>query len=162
MLDETTQSILKDAAKRLTGVQRRAFEAKTVLELLDGKVRQAESLLGWSRRTIRQGIQELRSGIVCVSDYHRRGNQKTEEKHPRLEQDIRELVEPYTQVDPQFQTTLLYSRMTAKAVYQALIEHKGYSTEELPKERTILNMLNRLGSDLKRVQKTKPQKKFQK
>ncbi|MGK5093657.1 hypothetical protein WDW89_16805 [Deltaproteobacteria bacterium TL4] len=162
MIDEATKALLKDAAQKLTGVKRRAFEAKTVLELLDGKVRRAETLLGWSRRTIQQGLRELKSGIVCLSDYHHRGNRKTEEKYPRLEQNMRDLVEPYTQVDPKFQTTLAYSRITAKAVYQALIEHKGYSPEELPQERTILTMLNRLGYNLKRVQKTKPQKKFQK
>ena len=161
LLDETTQSFVKDAAKKLTGFQRRAFEAKRVMELLDGKVRHAEALLGWSRRTIQQGMRELSSGIVCVADPPHRGNRKTEEKNSQLEKDLRDLVEPYRQVDPKFQTALAYSRITAKAVYQALIEHQGYTAEERPTARTILNMLKRLGYDLKRVQKTKPQKKFQ-
>ena len=40
-----------------------------------------------------------------------------------------------------------------------MIDYKGYSDEELPTERTISNILNRLGYTLKRVLKTKPQKK---
>jgi len=40
-----------------------------------------------------------------------------------------------------------------------LIEVKGYRDEALPHENTIGQILNRLGYRLRRVQKTKPQKK---
>lgn len=52
--------------------------------------------------------------------------------------------------------------MTAKSIRQSLIDEKGYTDEQLPTERTINNILNRLGYRLKRVQKTKPLKKFHK
>jgi len=54
----------------------------------------------------------------------------------------------------------LYTRITAKAVRQALIDEKGYTDDELPCENTIRNILNRLGYQLKRIQKTKPLKKI--
>ncbi|WP_133309667.1 hypothetical protein [Parashewanella spongiae] len=54
----------------------------------------------------------------------------------------------------------MYTRITAKGVRKKLIEEKGWLPEELPKERTINDILNRLGYRLRRVQKTKPQKKF--
>jgi heterodisulfide reductase subunit C len=51
-------------------------------------------------------------------------------------------------------------KLTAKALRQALIDEKDYSDDELPAERTILEILNRLGYTLKRVEKTKPIKKI--
>jgi hypothetical protein len=41
----------------------------------------------------------------------------------------------------------------------ALITEKGWSHEQLPCEKTISNILNRLGYRLRRVQKAKPLKK---
>jgi len=73
---------------------------------------------------------------------------------------IKDIVEPQVQVDPKFKTPLKYTRVTAKAVRKALIAVKGYSDEELPTVRTISTVLNRLGFTLKRVLKTKPQKKI--
>ena len=45
---------------------------------------------------------------------------------------------------------------------EKLIEHKNYTSEELPHETTISNMLDRLGYKMHRVLKAKPQKKFPK
>ena len=77
-----------------------------------------------------------------------------------MEQDIRDIVEPHSQVDPKFQSDLAYSRITAEAVRNALINNKGYKDEELPTVRTMLNIINRLGFTLKKVQKSKPLKKL--
>jgi len=41
-----------------------------------------------------------------------------------------------------------------------LIDKKGYRDDELPAERTLFDILNRLGYTLKRVEKTKPVKKI--
>ena len=54
----------------------------------------------------------------------------------------------------------LYTRITAKATRQALIDQKGWTDEELPHVNTIGVILNRLGYKLRRVQKTKPLKKI--
>jgi len=58
-------------------------------------------------------------------------------------------------------TDLVYTRITARKVWKQLIT-LGYTEKELPTERTIRNILNRLGYTLKPVQKTKPEKKFRK
>ena len=81
-------------------------------------------------------------------------------KKKNLAKDIKELIEPETQVDPQFKSDLKYVRMTAKKIRKLLIKKKGYPPNELPKERSINNLLNRLGYTLKRVQKIKPLKKI--
>ena len=50
--------------------------------------------------------------------------------------------------------------MTAKAVIEALVREKGYMTKELPAESTMRELLGKMGYRLRRVQKTKPQKKI--
>lgn len=92
-----------DAAKKLTRVKRRAFQAQVTLDYLKGKPRQAESVFGCYRKTVELGLNELRTGIICIDNFSYRGNHKSEEKWPQLEQDIRSLAEPESQVDPKFQ-----------------------------------------------------------
>lgn len=150
---------IKDAAGKLTGAKRRAFQAQVTLDYLEGSARRAERLFGWGRHTVELGLQELRTGIVCLGNFSSRGNQKTEQKRPELERDIRTLAEPQSQQDPKFQSPFLYTRMTAAAMRTALIEQKGWTDEELPHVNTMGEILNRLGFKLRRVQKAKPLKK---
>lgn len=158
-LTEQQIATIKDAAQKLTGAKRRAFQAKVALDYLDGNPRRAETVFGWSRNTVELGLNELRTGITCLDNSAQRGNRKTEEKVPQLEDDIRSLAEPESQQDPKFQSPFKYTRMTAKAMRQALIDQKGWKTEDLPCEKTIGNILNRLGYRLRRVQKAKPVRK---
>ena len=150
----------KDAARKLTGPKRRAFEAQVTLDYLDGNIWKAEKVFGWSHHTVELGLNELRTGITCMDHFSARGNRKTEAKSPELAADIRALAEPESQTDPKFQSPFLYTRMTAKAVRQSLIDEKGWTDGELPHVNTIGEILNRLGYKLRRVQKTKPVKKI--
>jgi transposase len=159
-IPDTLKSIIKDTAEKLSGAAKREYVAKITIELLDGSARKAESKVGWSRDMVKKGMGELTTGIRCVDNYSARGNKKTEEKMPELKEDIRSIVDPKSQTDPNFQTPFAYTRITAKAVRQALIDEKGYADDELPCENTIRNILNRLGYQLKRIQKTKPLKKI--
>lgn len=159
-LNPKIKSILKSASQKLTGAKRRAFEAETTLDFFDGNARKAERYLGWDRHTVAKGMKELLSGIQCMDNYQARGTHASEEKLPHLESDIREIVEPHSQADPNLKNLFAYTSITAKAVRQALIDEKNYTDEQLPTRRTISNILNRLGYRLKRVQKTKPLKKI--
>ena len=67
-------------------------------------------------------------------------------------------MDPESQADPKFQSSFLDTRITAKAMRQALIDQKGWTDEELPHVNTIGEILNRLGYKMRRVQKTKPLK----
>ncbi|MCK4517244.1 ISAzo13 family transposase [Candidatus Babeliales bacterium] len=159
-LTEQQIATIKDASEKLTGSKRRVFQAQVTLDYLDGKARQAERVFGWSRQTVELGLNELRTGITCVDNFSGRGNRKSEEKQPQLEKDICALAEPESQVDPKFQSPFKYTRMTAKAMRQALIDKKGWKDEDLPCQNTIGNILNRLGYRLRRVQKRKPVKRI--
>lgn len=158
-LSEAMVVTMKDAAKKMTGPKRRAFEAQAVLDHLGGDARLAETVFGWSRKTVKRGIEELRTGVV-IPDKPRKKLLKAEVKNPQLAQDIRDLVDPQSQADPKFQTTFAYTRITAKAVRKALIEQKNYRDEDLPAERTMNTILNRMGYRLRAVQKTKPLKRI--
>ena len=159
-VDEKSISILRNGGRNLTGAKRREFEAEVTVVYFDRNARQAETILGWGRQTVELGMKELETGIRCESNYRARGNKRTEEKRPDLRNDIIELANRESQADPKFQTPFAYTRITAKGVWEALIEVKGYKREELPTVRTISNVLNRLGYKLRRVVKTKPLKKI--
>src|SRR5262249_29507482 len=89
-----------------------------------------------------------------------RGRPKTEKQQPELASMIHGLVEPKSQADPKFQTPLAYTRITAKAVHEHLKADAVGKNRHVPAERTVHDMLNRLGYRLRPVRKTKPQKKF--
>jgi hypothetical protein len=149
-----------DAAKLLTGSKRRRFQAQVTLDYLKGSARQAEYVFGWGRHTVQLGLHELRTGLTCVDRFTERGRHTTEDDHPQLAQDIRDLVEPHTQGDPTSAAPFAFTRITAKAVRTALIERTGDRDADLPSERTLSAILNRLGYRLRHVQKTRPLKKI--
>ena len=159
-LSKQNIATFKNAAKKLTGTKRRTFEAQVTIDYFDSKAYLAEQALGWDRKTIVLGLHELRTGIVCVDNFKARGNQKTEVKKPQLKVDIIALAEPQSQTDPKFQTLFKYTRITAKAIRIALITEKGWQDKDLPCEKTIGAILNRLDYCLRRVQKAKPLKKI--
>lgn len=134
--------------------------ALTVKELGLGGQSVAELELGWDRGTIRKGIRELNSGIVCVDNYSARGRKRAEEHLPHLLSDIQALVDQQSQTDPSFKSTRLYTRLSAQQVRSELISHKGYNSDELPTVETIRLKLNQLGYHPSRVAKTQPPKKI--
>lgn len=151
-------SLLCSAAKRLTGYQRRLFQAEVALQLCDGNARQAERRFGWSRNTVDKGLHELRQGVRCVDNFSARGRQRSEVKDPRLAADIRAIVEPHTQADPELKSARRYTNLSAAEVREALL-NKGHAATAVPRERTLRDILNRMNYRLKRIQKGKPLKK---
>ncbi len=137
---------------------RRSAMGDVSVSLLDGKFRVAEDVFGWNRNTVELGMNEFRTKIVCVNDLSNRRKPKVEDKEPKLLADIIEIMEPNSQSESRLRTTLLYTNMTAKAVYKALLL-KGWPEETLPTLQTISNILNRHGYRLRTVENTKVQKK---
>lgn len=156
MLSEPVKITIKDAAKKLTGYRKRDFIAKVSEDYFDGSARKVETVFGWDRRTVQLGLHERRTGIVCLDNYRARGRHKSEEKLPHLEADIRSLVDAKAQADPKFQSTLLYARISARAVREALISEQGYAEAQLPTRQTIGEILNRMGYRLKKHKKPNP------
>ena len=155
---ERIDALIRSGARRLTGYQRRLFLAEVATELCGGSARQAERRFGWGRETVEKGLHESRSGLRCLENFAARGRPRSEEKNPQLAADIRAIVEPHTQADPELKSSRRYTNLSAAEVREALIA-KGYSAEELPSERTMRDILNRMNYRLKRIQKGKPLKK---
>lgn len=143
----------------LTGHQRRLFQAEVTAELCGGSPRRAERHFGWGRETIRLGLHERRTGIRCLENFSARGLKRAEDLDPRLAADIRELVEPRTHADPELKSERRYTHLAAREVLELLRAEKGYAAEDLPGERSMRDILNRMGYRLKRIRKAKPLKK---
>ena len=152
-------ALLQRGVRRLRGHQRRLFMAEVTLQLCDGNARRAERRFGWGRATVDKGLHELRRDIRCLENFAARGRPRWEDQHVQLATDIRALVEPHTQADPELKSSRRYTNWSAAEVLAALRTNKGYAADELPSERTMRDILNRMGYRLKRIQKGKPLKK---
>jgi hypothetical protein len=161
-LTDSFKTMLIETAKSLKGSARRLFLARTVRELGPGGQQQAARQLGWGRMTIRKGLRELDSGVVCMDAFALRGRKRAEDHLPNLLTDIKAIVDSQSQTDPQFRTNRLYTRLTAAEVRRQLIAQKGYTDADLPTAETIGTKLNDLGYYPTKVAKSQPQKKSQK
>jgi hypothetical protein len=152
------ESLIRSAAQRLKGHQRRLFQAEVTTQLCAGNARQAERRFGWGRHPVATGLQEAAHGLRCLENFAARGRQRTEDHNPQLAADLRAIVEPHTQADPELKSARRYTNLSAKEVREALLA-KGYAQSALPAERTLRDILNRLNYRLKGIQKGKPLKK---
>jgi hypothetical protein len=156
---EQYEGLIRSAAQRLKGHQRRLFQAEVADALCGGNPRAAETRFGWGRESVRTGQHEALSGIRCVEDFRAGGALAREEKDPQLAADVRSIVEPPTQADPELKSSRRYTNLSAGEVLQALRSQKGYGDDRLPSERSMRDVLNRLGYRIKRIQKARPLKK---
>jgi hypothetical protein len=125
-LTDSLKQLFMDPAAELTGAARRLFMAKIVKQLGNGGQSQAAQELGWNRGTLRKGLHELESGMTCIDNYTACGRQPCETPLPELLADLQALVDGQSQVDPKFQSTRLYVRLSVREIRHQLIEQKGY------------------------------------
>ena len=154
------KGLIKDACKRLTGFKKREYQATIASEYFEGSARKAERSMGWGRQSIETGLGEAKTGIRCLDNFKGRGRKRTEDKIEGLEEDVLAIAELHTLADPAVKSSLTYTRLTGESLKKALVEDKGYAEEKLPSTNTLRSMLNRMGFNRKRVQKTKPLKKI--
>lgn len=159
-MEGVADDLLVAAASLMTGIQRRMFLAEVCEKLCDGNTRQAERRFGWGRDTIAKGIdeQKLDPDGQASRQSGNAGKKRSEVQNPQLAIDIRLIVEPHTHTDPELKTERRYTNLSAAEVRQALLD-RGYSEQEVPSERTMRDILNRMNYRLKRIQKGKPLKK---
>ena len=158
--ESVTDELLMVAARALKGRERRVFQGRVCSVLCGGSPRKAEARFGWGRENVATGLQEF-AGVEPVrvkSVNDRRGRLRSEAKTPQLAVDIRLIVEPHTHTDPELKTSRQYTNLSAAEVRE-LLQAKGYDESQLPSERTVRDILNRMNYRLKRIQKGKPLKK---
>ena len=103
------------------------------------------------KKPVRRALLEKEKGAV-IPDQAGRGRKQPSEHLPSLQADIRELVDPNSCTHPTFDNTFRDTRMTAKAVLEALVREKGYKQKELPALSTMRELLGKMGYRLRRVQ----------
>jgi hypothetical protein len=157
---ERLDALIRSGARRLTGYQRRQFQAEVATELCGGSPRRAERRFGWGRDTVEKGLNELRSGMRCRENFAAKGRKRSEQRDPQLAEDIRAIVEPHAYADPELKSARRYTNLSAAEV-RAALRAKGYAGDRLPSERTMRDILNRMNYRLKRIRKGKPLKKTQ-
>ena len=157
LTDDVLHAILS-ASTLLTGFRRRQYQAEMAEKYCNSSARLAETTFGWGRAAVATGLNERRSGIRCLDAYGLRGRKKSEDACPELGDHIRRLVDPQAQADPKFQTPFAYTRITAQAVREALRAVPELSGV-VPGRQTVGRVLHRLGYRLRRVLKTRPEKK---
>ncbi|MDM8556777.1 hypothetical protein QUF75_18785 [Desulfococcaceae bacterium HSG7] len=91
-MNEMAKSPVKDACKRLTGLERRAYQADIAIEYFDGSGYKAEREMGWGRECVTKGLDEARSGIRCADNYQGQGGKRTEDWIPNLREGIISIV----------------------------------------------------------------------
>ena len=149
---------LKIASSSLKGSARRMFLGQLALDYGTGGKVSISKHLGISRVTLNKGIAEVSTGMVNEDKFGERGRKKLEELNPKLIEEIKEIGEKSSQIDPQFKSTRLYSRLSISRVRKELIK-RGYEDSELPSNQTLRNKMIDLGFKQRKVAKTKPKKK---
>jgi hypothetical protein len=157
-LSPSQKEDLRLAGWKLSGADRRSFQAEIALKYCGGSARKTERLLGWSRNSIELGLAEKRTGIICVgAQAHCSGIKRWEERYPETAAVLCELADAASQQDPTFGTTLAYTRLTAAEAVRQLLA-RGYAPETLPSVGSMFNVLNRLDYRLRPVVKARPKK----
>src|SRR5262245_46027387 len=99
---------LRLAASKMTGPQRRAFEAEMTLKYCGGNPLMAEAVFGWGRQTVALGLAERRTGIICLGAQAAcSGRKRWEDQHPQAAQALRQLADAHAQQDPTFRTRVV-------------------------------------------------------
>ena len=153
---------LRLASSKMSGVERRSFQAAMTLKYCGGNARHAERVFGWGREAVQLGLHEQRTGVICLGAQAACcGNRGWEDQHPDVAQALWALAESHSQQDPTFRTVLQYTRLTAAEALTQL-RAQGFPEEHLPSPSTMAEVLNRNGDRLRQVIKAKPQKNSRK
>ena len=83
----------------MLGDKRRSFQAEISIKYCNGKSRQTEEMFGWNRNSVEQGLQERRTGIICLGAQKGCcGNKLWEEKHPEVADALWKIVELHSMI----------------------------------------------------------------
>jgi hypothetical protein len=125
---------LRLAASKLSGPERRSFEAEMSLKYCQGNPLKAEAVFGWGRQTVALGLAEKRSGIICRGAQSAfSGRKRWEEQHAQAAQARCQLTDAHAQQDPTFRTSLTYTRLTAQSALEALRETRVIAKRSCPR-----------------------------
>lgn len=156
---EKVKHLFGKALEGMTGSKKRKIAAEIAKEYGNGGQTFVANEYNISRTTIRKGTKEIETGEEIKDAFNQRGRKKAIEKLPQLEENIRKILESQSQTDPKFQTDRLYTNITIKEIRNQLIKQYVYTDKELPTERTLDTIVNKMKYTVKAVKKSEPHKK---
>lgn len=112
-----------------------------------------------SRKTIRKAIKLSKNEINYKPKIETRGRKKLIDKYTDLIQDIENIIKDSLSIDPRFRSEKQYVKMTINEIKKRLIETEKYNEKSFSNS-YLNNLVNQMGYNLKKVQKTKPLKKI--
>lgn len=118
-------------------------------------------MLEVSRKYIRKCLEEFSLNKELRPDIETRGRKSIDKKYSSLAEDIKNVIEDFSQIDPSFKTEKMYVRLTVNQITNMLVNTGKYTIASLPKKSAMSKYLNKLGYKLAKVKKTKPLKKIQ-
>jgi len=112
LFESQEDQLIRSPARRLKGRERRLFITEVTVEPCDGSARLSEGRFGWCRETANKGMQRLHEGVI-IERAAGGGRPSWEQRDPQLAADIREIVEPKTQTDPELKSSRRYTNLSA-------------------------------------------------
>ena len=135
--ERVIRRILGDMLPKLNEMQRRQLQGSIADALGHGGVAYVNSLTGAARNTINRGIEDLNSASKVESSNQLSttpgirkpggGRKKESEKHPRLYQDIEEIIDPDTYGNPM--KPLRWTTLSLRKIAEELAK-KGYKVSQ--------------------------------
>lgn len=130
-----------------------------VLDVGKQSIASIAKAIGCSRKFVKYCYLVVKDNLPIENNRHKCGRKKKTEEYPELESDIHKIMEENTYTDPHFQTEQQYTKLTAKEIYQLLLETNKYNENFISKSK-LASLLNELGYNLKKVKRNKPLKKI--
>ena len=157
--NESYDALLQAAANRLRGHQRRLFLAEVTLQFLRRQHPPSRTPFRLGTPNHRQRLAGTPTRYPLSGELRSPRTPRWEEEGPQRTADLRAIAEPHTQADPELLSERRYTNLTAAEMLEVLAARRATPTEDLPSERSMRDILNRMGYRLKRIQKAKPLKK---
>lgn len=161
MITKKLEKVYKETinyAKNLKGYAKRAYIAAFYVDH-NLYIKQAQIIFNVSYRYVKKCLEEYKIKKEIKPQIETRGRKSVKVKYPNLANDIKSVIDNFSQTDPQFKSEKMYVRLTINQIIQLLIDTGKYKEDTLPKRSTMGNFLNKLGYNLKKVKKAKPKKK---
>jgi hypothetical protein len=87
----------------------------------------AERRFGWGRLTVDKGTRERESGVRCLENFRARGRRRAKDANRKLADDIRSIVEPKRDADPELKSSRRYCTLSAGELREALRAGTSYA-----------------------------------
>lgn len=131
-----------------------------VLDVGNRSIKAIAKATGCSRKYVKRCYLIVQNSLPIVTNRYKCGRKKLIVRFPKLKQNIKKIIENHCLTDPRFKTEKQYVRLSIAEIKKQLIEIGNYEEKSFSNS-YLNNLVNEMGYNLKKVQKTKPLKKIE-